>query len=343
MQLHSTHYLEGWLKQITLAQPTLKDLYNHIYVSATQATNEVILSDGKSIIEHLNNLGIKCVSLDGKLGDNHRDALYKSIMGIDKSSDFRVHYCDFDRILLWAIEYPIELSNVLKSAEAVNVLFPCRGGIWHQSNSYHDAVQKAWSSHPITQKSTEIVITHGINEALLTLTESNIGTTCRPDPLGTSQITCPYFTKTLIKKSLYTGFPQAEWLAIIIGQLHADHYNHSFESIDVAGLKFETLEILKYSEPTCFNFNEVYKKRFEKIENSNTEAQSRVNIAISMLESFLMGLTIFELSEKVKVSIHSYISDLKQLSTEIENDTSQTKYILERHYKQFISEHFNKI
>jgi hypothetical protein len=331
---------EAWALEFEAALPNLKKLYRDIYISATESSSRSLTASGQPITDYFNSRGVICCTLQKQLGDNHRSVLAMALDHIE-SENYRIHYCDLDRIFVWSINYFEELKTTLMTSESLDVLFPCRQGIWSSEPETEPSGQKivsAWESHPITQKATEIYINHAVNQAISLVTEGQLGNVCKTDPPGTSQITSPSYTRYLLDGSEYVGFPHAEWLAIIVSRFVSRNYIDRIKCLDVNGLRFETLEIYKYIEATQQDFNGFYGARFHEIEASSGEAIKRVDIAVSMLEGFLKSINTVDKLNGTRRIISDNISTLLDMKKDVQLYPDDTKSILENHYLRFINQ-----
>lgn len=110
----------------------LKDLYQDIYLTASDVTD-------KQMIDLLKEDGIKINIIPAEgAGNARREVVRFGLTG--ENSHF--HYCDFDRILTWASNYPRELEEMVPIIEASNYLIIGR-------------TIRAFQTHPMAWRETE--------------------------------------------------------------------------------------------------------------------------------------------------------------------------------------------
>ncbi|PFJ42578.1 hypothetical protein COL01_11505 [Bacillus thuringiensis] len=113
----------------------LKNLnYNQKYITISNVTPEEVVNELK-----LCNFNINIIE---KLGVGH--ARRESLKFVHNYSHDYYHYCDFDRLLTWILEFPDELDNFIRNIVNVDYLIIGR-------------TQDAFSTHPEEWKVTESI------------------------------------------------------------------------------------------------------------------------------------------------------------------------------------------
>jgi hypothetical protein len=334
----------AWAAQVRRALPRLRELYSDICVSVTPTTDNSILCGAGppvSLTEYFRSAGIVCEPFGGRLGDNHRQALQMALERLPDNSDYhRVHYCDFDRALLWSLDHPEELERVLAASRQTELLLPYRQGLNTHGSAIGDRMSgSAWSSHPITQKATEFAVNHAVNDVMQMVAGRSLPSGFYADPFGTTHICGLHLTEILVRQSSYVGFPQAEWLAILFVELCRHGRTDRVRSVPVQGLVFETLEVQKYSVPAPSEKS--LSEMFSELERSQSEALKRVSIALGMLQSFSLVLDQQSLSSNdVRNTCASHEAALRHLGKQIARSQSEddVRSMLERFYASFITQ-----
>ncbi|GAH06017.1 unnamed protein product, partial [marine sediment metagenome] len=136
--------------------------------------------------------------------DNYKEAVKLALDNVVSPENEKIFYVDFDRLIHWINAYPNELTNTLKENSDVDYLHIGR-------------TKRAFNSHPLTQKETEIMVNE-IGSKILGFSETK-------DIISVSFL----FTKDLgekilkIRNSTKTGF---YGLLIIINLYHSRSRNY---------------------------------------------------------------------------------------------------------------------
>lgn len=131
-----THDPSGSLLPIIreLKDELIKLNYNQKYITISDLTPEEVISELKQC-----NFNINIIEKSGAA-----NARRESLKFVNNYSHDYYHYCDFDRLLTWIIEFPDELDTLIKNIADVDYLI-----IGRTQNAFH--------THPEEWKVTESI------------------------------------------------------------------------------------------------------------------------------------------------------------------------------------------
>ena len=119
--------------------PKINELFIGGIICLTPYTN-------KEVLNFLTDEGfIAVIEPSDRQIDTYRTALRTALENIDDSAYQRIFHIDFDRLIHWINTYPEELSHILQNNSDVDYLHIGR-------------TSRAFSTHPTTQKRTEIIV-----------------------------------------------------------------------------------------------------------------------------------------------------------------------------------------
>jgi hypothetical protein len=193
---------------LTSALPKIKSIFSKLTVCCTPATPDEVL---KFLIKEDFEVvaGLRMIQVD-----NYKTAIKLALDQIVSPENEKIFYCDFDRLIHWINTYPDELAKTLKNNSDVEYLHIGR-------------TQRAFSSHPVTQKETEIMVNE-LGSRILGFSETR-------DLISV----CFLFTKDLgekilkIKNTTKTGF-YGIWPVIFWSSTNQRRY------VENDGLEWET-------------------------------------------------------------------------------------------------------
>jgi len=198
---------------LTSALPKIKSIFSKLTVCCTPATPE---EDSNFLIQE----DFEVVSGTGMIQvDNYKRAIKLALDHVVYPENEKIFYIDFDRLIHWINTYPDELTKTLKENSDVDYLHIGR-------------TQRAFNTHPITQKETEIMVNE-LGSKILGFSETR-------DIISV----CFLFTKDLgekilkIKTSTKTGF-YGIWPIIFWSSTNLKRY------VSCEGLEWETADMYK--------------------------------------------------------------------------------------------------
>lgn len=289
-----------WAAAIERVLPLLRGVYQGICVSVTNVVAEAVVpsvNGSRSLTDILRAHGVVCEVGPTSIGANHRNAL---LLGLRHMVRGTLHYCDFDRIVFWAGNFPDELKRFVIDTENPAISFPYRHGFGTMVPREQEWT--AWNSHPLPQTATEGIVLTTIN-SVYRLTHLSTGVVSLADtqvwfdPLGTSIVADSEFVDVLLETSIYHQYPQIEWMTLLLS-----FYQQHFHALDssraicypVNGLGFETLEIDRYAVDP--GERSAASSKLKTLDCSKEEALYRTNLAIDLLDNFESTLTMLQMA-----------------------------------------------
>ena len=125
--------------QLISALPKIKSIFTKLTICCTPATPEEVSNfltqEGFEVV-----LGPQMVQVD-----NYKQAVKLALDQIVSPENEKIFYVDCDRLIHWINAYPDELNKTLMENSDVEYLHIGR-------------TQRAFNSHPVTQKETEIIV-----------------------------------------------------------------------------------------------------------------------------------------------------------------------------------------
>ncbi len=192
---------------LTSALPKIKSIFSKLTICCTPTTPE-------EVSNFLTQNDFEVVSGRMIRVDNYRKAIKLALDQIVSPEQEKIFYIDFDRLIHWINTYPDELIKTLKENSDIDYLHIGR-------------TQRAFSSHPVTQKETEIMVNE-LGSRILGFSETR-------DLISV----CFLFTKDLgekilkIKNTTKTGF-YGIWPVIFWSSTNRKRY------VENEGLEWET-------------------------------------------------------------------------------------------------------
>lgn len=236
--------------QLISALPKIKSIFSKLTVCCTPVTPEEVSNfltqeDFKVV------LGPRMVQVD-----NYKEAVKLALDNVVSPENEKIFYVDFDRLIHWINAYPNELTNTLRENSDVDYLHIGR-------------TKRAFNSHPLTQKETEIMVNE-IGSKILGFSETK-------DFISVSFL----FTKDLgekilkIKNSTKTGF-YGIWPIIFWSSTIRKRY------VENEGLEWETPDQFS-TEISSIGYEE-WLKRFQTPNEWNKRVQLLHDVLIELTE-----------------------------------------------------------
>lgn len=209
--IHDPEFRLKSLLESTLS--TIKNLFKTRIVCCTAATSD-------ELQRYLTNedFNVK-ISNSEKQIDVYRLALKATLSEIDNTPNQMIFYIDFDRLLHWIYSYSHELTEILNNNPNIDYLHIGR-------------TQRAFNTHPLTQKDTENII----NE----VSSKILGFPDTKDIISVCAIFTKYLGERLLKVNniTSTGF-YGTWPIILWTLANTKRY------IEVEALEWETPDRFK--------------------------------------------------------------------------------------------------
>ena len=242
------------------ALPLIKDLFSKLIVICTPAT-------GDDVSDFLTHEGFKvATSSSMRQIDNYKKAVKVALNFIESPQTEKIFYIDFDRLIHWINTYPDEITKTLKGNIDVDYLHIGR-------------TSRAFNTHPITQRETEIIMNELGSKALGLLKTIDIISVCFlfTKELGEKIIKIKNYTTT----GFYCTWPVIFW-KLASKKRYVEVEGHEWETPD----RFK-IEIAKYGYKEWlkqYQTSTEWKKRVQFLHDSILELSRIVDFQFHLKE-----------------------------------------------------------